>query len=232
MALIHDRSLRGRSKTGWLDSHHTFSFGGFSDPGRMGHRALRVLNDDIVIPGAGFGEHGHEKMDILTYVLSGALRHKDSLGNMSVINAGEFQHMYAGTGVIHSEMNDSNSEPVHFLQIWIIPEQTDGAPTYFQMAVDLDAQRNTFIPVAGPEQRDGRTVLRSDTWVYLARLDDDAKIEGRFAPGRAGFLQIIDGIVEIEGHRLSAGDGLQFEATSKCEIVARSEADLMLFDLS
>jgi redox-sensitive bicupin YhaK (pirin superfamily) len=131
VALIHDKSVRGRTQTGWLDSRHTFSFGGFLDPGRMGHRALRVLNDDVVIPGAGFGEHGHQEMDIVTYVLSGALRHGDSMGNSSVIHAGEFQHIYAGTGVRDSEMNASDTESVHLLQIWIIPERAGGAPTYF-----------------------------------------------------------------------------------------------------
>lgn len=232
MALIHEKALRGRTKTGWLESHHTFSFGGFTDPGRMGHRALRVLNDDVVIPGAGFGEHGHEEMDILTYVISGALRHQDSLGNTSVIHAGEFQHIYAGTGVVHSEMNASDSEPVHFLQIWIIPERTGGAPTYFQTVVDLDAQRNTFIPVASPEHHDKWATLRSDTWIHMARLDEGATIHKDFAPGRAGFLQVVSGLIDIAGNSLSAGDGLQFETTSKCEIVARSQAELMLLDLS
>jgi len=231
MALIHEKALRGRTATGWLDSHHTFSFAGFRDPGRMGHRALRVLNDDVVAPGAGFGAHGHEDMDIVTYVLSGALRHGDSLGNTSVIRAGEFQHMYAGTGVVHTETNASEAEAVHFLQIWIVPERAGGAPSYFQMAVDLAARRNSFVPVAGPGEDDGRATLRSDTWIYLARLDDGATIAKEFAPGRAGFLHIVDGMVEIEGHRLSAGDGLQFEATSQCRIVAGSQADVMLFDL-
>ena len=123
MALIHDKDLRGGTQTGWLDSQHTFSFGGFVDPKRMGHRALRVLNDDRVIGGVGFGTHGHEEMDILTYVISGALKHQDSMGNSSVIGVGELQHMYAGTGVMHSEMNASQTEPVHFLQIWIIPDR-------------------------------------------------------------------------------------------------------------
>lgn len=216
---------------GWLDSHHTFSFGRFNDPARMGHRALRVLNEDVVIPGAGFGEHGHREMDILTYVISGALKHGDSMGNSSVIRAGEFQHMYAGTGVTHSEMNASDTEAVHFLQIWVIPERVGGAPTYFQMHVDLDAERNTFIPVASPEQQQRQAVLRSDTRVYMARVNDGAKIYKEIASGRAGFLQVVSGIVEIEGNELSAGDGLQFESTPKCEITAKSDADLMLFDL-
>ena len=232
MALLHEKAMRGRTKTGWLDSYHTFSFGGFRDPSRMGHRALRVINEDVVIPGAGFAEHGHEEMDIVTYVISGALKHGDSIGNSSVIRAGELQHMYAGTGIMHSEMNASDTEPVHFLQIWIIPERTGGSPTYFQIEVDLDAERNTFIAVAGPDKHEGCALLRSDTRIYMARLDEGAAVHKDFAPGRAGFLQVIDGSIEIAGNRLSAGDGLQFDATSRCEIAAKSDAELMLFDLS
>jgi redox-sensitive bicupin YhaK (pirin superfamily) len=231
MALIHDKTLRGKTRTGWLDSNHTFSFGGFHDPSRIGHRALRVLNEDVVIPGAGFGAHGHKEMDILTYVISGALRHQDSIGNTSVIRAGELQHMYAGTGVVHSEMNASESEAVHFLQIWIIPDRTSGAPRYFQMSVNYDAARNTLLPVAGPDQDNQRVTLGSDTRVYLARLDDRATVHKDFAPGRAGFLHIVDGIIEIDGHSLLAGDGLQFDAT-RCTASARSEAELLLFDLA
>lgn len=232
MALLHEKATRGRTKTGWLDSYHTFSFGGFNDPARMGQRALRVINEDVVIPGAGFGKHGHQEMDIISYVISGALKHVDSIGHASVIKAGEFQHMYAGTGMVHSEMNASDTEPVHFLQIWIVPERTGGDPNYFQIKVDLDAHRNTFVQVAGPVEHEGRALLRSDTNVYMARLDDGAAIHKDFPPGRAGFLQVVDGMIDIEGNGLSAGDGLQFDATSKCEIIAKSEAELMLFDLS
>jgi redox-sensitive bicupin YhaK (pirin superfamily) len=232
MALVHDKTLRGRTRIGWLDSHHTFSFGGWNDPTRMGHRALRVLNDDVVAPGAGFGRHGHQEMDILTYVISGALQHADSMGNRSVIKAGEFQHMYAGTGVLHSEMNASDSEEVHFLQIWIVPERTGGPPSYFQIEVNLDGQRNVLLPVAGPLQKEQQALLRSDTHVYLARLDDGATISKEFAAGRAGFLQVVAGMVDVEGHRLSAGDGLQFESTPLCEVTAGTAAELMLFDLA
>lgn len=231
MTLIHERTARGRTRTGWLDSHHTFSFGGFRDPARMGHRALRVLNEDVVIPGAGFGEHPHREMDILSYVVSGALRHGDSMGNASVIEAGDFQHMYAGTGVVHSEMNASDVEAVHFLQIWVVPERTGGAPSYFQIAVDLDARRNALVQVAGPDEHAEHARLRSDTRVYLARVDDGASVHHAFAPGRAGFVQVIAGIVEVEGQRLSAGDGLQLESVDSCAITARSDAELMLFDL-
>ena len=191
MVLIHEKSARGRTKMGWLDSHHTFSFGGFHDPSRMGHRALRVLNEDVVIPGAGFGEHDHEEMDIISYVISGGLGHGDSIGNSSIIKAGDFQHMYAGTGARRSEMNASDTEPAHSLQIWIIPGGTDGSPTYFQTGVDLDAQRNAFIAVAGPDEHASRAMLRSDTWVYMAGVDDERSVHHEFTPGRASFLQVV-----------------------------------------
>jgi redox-sensitive bicupin YhaK (pirin superfamily) len=154
-------------------------------------------------------------MDIVTYVLSGALRHGDSMGNSSVIHAGEFQHIYAGTRVRDSEMNASDTESVHLLQIWIIPERAGGAPTYFQVDLDLDAERNTFVPVASPEEHDKRATLRSDIWIYMARLGEGATIHKDYEPGRAGFLHIVDGIVDIDGHRLSASDGLQFAAADK-----------------
>ena len=232
MVLIHEKSLRGRTRIGWLDSHHTFSFGGFNDPTRMGHRALRVLNEDVVAPGAGFGRHGHQEMDIVTYVISGALQHGDSIGNQSVINAGEFQHMYAGTGVLHSEMNASETDEVHFLQIWIVPERTGGEPTYFQINPNLEGQRNDLIQVAGPDQDEQQAQLRSDTAISMARLDEGATVRKEFTSGRSGFIQIIKGVVDVAGNRLSAGDGLQFDATPSCQITAISEAELMVFDLA
>ena len=232
MLLIHDKATRGRTQAGWLDSFHTFSFGGFLDPKRMGHRALRVINEDVVIPGAGFGEHAHQEMDIISYVISGTLRHEDTMGNSSTIKAGEIQHMYAGTGVMHSEMNASENEKVHFLQIWIIPDRTGGAPHYFQTRVDLKARKNSFIAIAGPDEVEGQAVLRSDTRVFMLGFDDEQKVSHQFAPGRAGFLQVVRGIIEFEGHRLSGGDGLQFEGLSRCEITTESEGELMLFDLA
>ncbi|MEM1154211.1 MAG: pirin family protein [Pseudomonadota bacterium] len=231
-ALIHDKAVRGRTQTGWLNSYHTFSFGRFNDPKRMGHRALRVINEDVVIPGAGFGEHSHADMDIISYVIAGGLHHEDAMGNSSVIKAGEFQHMYAGTGVTHTEMNASDVEKVHFLQIWLIPEQTGGDPTYFQIAPDLDRRRNSFVPVASPEAQKNQAMLRSDTRVFMACLDAGAAVQHDYATGRAGFLQVVKGIVELDGQRLSAGDGLQFAERSACLINATSEAELMLFDLS
>ena len=232
MPLIHDRHSRGRTRTGWLESFHTFSFGGFNDPGRMGFRALRVLNEDRVMPGAGFGRHDHADVDILTYAVSGALRHEDSLGNGSLIRPNEIQLMSAGTGVTHAETNASSTEPVHFLQIWLIPDARGGAPTYAQGAIDAGAVHNQLHLVAGPAA-EGALTLRSDNRLYLARLDDGATVTHPFAPGRAGFLQVVWGTVMVEDERLMQGDGLQFEAEEACTMQAGSDAsEVMLFDLA
>ncbi|MEM1038747.1 MAG: pirin family protein [Pseudomonadota bacterium] len=234
MALLHEKAMRGRTNMGWLDSFHTFSFGGFSDPHRMGHRALRVINEDRVIGGAGFGTHEHANMDILTFVVSGSLRHEDSIGNGSVIVPGEIQMMSAGSGIRHSEMNASTSEPVHFLQIWIIPEAQDVAPRYAQLAYSHEATQSGFGLIAGPDsevENLSAVPLHSGTRVYLANLQDDDTVEHAFVTGRHGFLQIIDGMVEIEGEKLSAGDGLQFSGQEVCTVKALSDAQVMLFDL-
>lgn len=231
MAKIHDKDVRGRTQTGWLDSHHTFSFGGFNDPSRMGHRALRVLNEDRVIPGAGFGEHDHEAVDILTYVLSGALKHADSIGNGSTIGPGEIQHMWAGTGVSHSEMNASGSEAVHFLQIWLLPDKAGGKPTYTQKPIDDSTIRNRLGLLAGPHGK-APIALQSDNYLFLARLDDGQHIEHRFEEKRAGFIHVVDGMITIEGERLSAGDGLEFAGEEVCSIDAASDCEVLLFDLA
>ncbi|MDW3223006.1 MAG: pirin family protein [Paracoccaceae bacterium] len=231
MALIHERMNRGRTQMGWLDSFHTFSFGGFTDPTRMGVRNLRVINEDRVIPGGGFGKHSHAQMDILTYVLSGALKHEDSMGNSAVIKPGEVQLMSAGSGVTHSEMNASDLEPVHFLQIWIIPDQQIDTPTYESVTVDGDASTNRFALVAGPDKEPDSVQLLSNTRIYLTRLTDQHSITHNFDDSHAGFLHVISGQIDIDGETLSTGDALQFENRSGCTITAKSDAELLLFDL-
>ncbi|AZV79898.1 pirin family protein [Parasedimentitalea marina] len=231
MPLIHDRNSRGHTKTGWLDSFHTFSMGGFYDPKRVQHRALRVLNEDRVIPGAGFGKHDHQEMDIVTLVLSGALRHEDSLGNGSVIHPGEIQSMTAGTGITHSEMNASESEQVHFYQIWIIPDETGLSPSYQQRPIDLIATKNTLHPIACGRGSDGTVKLHSDTTLLMAGLTDGASVHYQFEPGRAGFLQVVSGLISIDGNQFKAGDGLQFESTGHCSVDAEEDATVLLFDL-
>lgn len=231
MAMIHERMNRGRTKMGWLDSFHTFSFGGFSDPMRMGIRNLRVINEDRVIPGGGFGEHSHAQMDIMTIVLSGALRHEDSLGNAADIKPGEVQLMSAGAGVTHSEMNASDTEPVHFLQIWIIPDQQIETPTYETVTIDDDATLNCFALIAGPDSGRNSVTLLSHTRVYLANLQDGQTLTHEFDPKHAGLLHVVSGQIEIEGETLSTGDALEFQDRDGCTITAKADSDLLLFDL-
>ncbi|MEM9732882.1 MAG: pirin family protein [Pseudomonadota bacterium] len=229
MAIIHDRMTRGRSQQGWLDSFHTFSFGNFNDPNRMGFRNLRVLNEDRVIPGGGFAAHDHAHMDILTYVLSGALRHEDSIGNEVFIRPGEMQLMSAGPGVTHSEMNASADEPVHFLQIWLIPDREIEKPIYDSAVLDITPNQFTTIATGAP--KDGQLPLQSNTGLLMGKLEDGQTLSHGLDPTRFGFLHIIDGMVEIEGERLSAGDALQFENREGCEITALTDAELILFDM-
>ena len=198
----------------------------------MGHGALRVINEDRVIPGAGFGAHQHADMDILTYVISGALAHRDSLGNGSVIRPGEIQRMSAGTGIVHSEMNPSEEEGVHFLQIWIIPESHGGEPVYQQAEVPGAQVQNGFGLIAGPNGTGAPVNLISDTSVYLAKLEDGVTAEHAFGSDRLGFLQVVDGQIEVEGQRLSAGDGLQFTHWDTCKTVSTAPSEILLFDLA
>ena len=231
MALIHEKSSRGRTQTGWLDSFHTFSFGGFNDPVRVGHRSLRVINEDRVIPGAGFGEHSHADMEIITYVISGALAHRDSLGNGSTIHVGDVQRMSAGTGITHSEMNASDTEPVHFLQIWILPDRDGVEPSYEQKAIDTAKATNRFHVIAGAGGGMDAVHLHRNVSVLLARMDDGVTATHEFAPGRAGFLQIVNGMVTVDGETLSAGDGLQFTGRDICTVGALTDCEVLLFDL-
>lgn len=212
MITIHQRAIRGHTQAGWLNSYHTFSFGTFQDPNRMGFGNLRVLNDDTIIPGSGFAAHGHEDMDILTYVTKGQLRHEDDQGNISLISAGEAQLMSAGDGVTHSERNASDEDAAHFLQIWLIPDDVGGTSTYAQSAVSKKGD----VILAGPTGTGALLHLRSDTTVRLLRAT-----EGGFTsiddPHTLRFVHLVDGLAFAESERLSAGDGLQLpvgEATS------------------
>ncbi|MEO1018587.1 MAG: pirin family protein [Pseudomonadota bacterium] len=232
MALLHESMLRGRTETGWLDSLHTFSFGSFRDPQRMGHRSLRVINEDRVIPGAGFGKHRHQDMEILTLVIAGALRHKDSLGNGSVIRPGEIQRMSAGRGISHSEMNASASEPVHFLQIWIRPAETGVAPSYEQKTINQGAAEGRFHRLASPEGGLDAVRLLQDAALYQAILSDGRQATHHFVSGRAGFIQVMAGQIEIGGERLGSGDGLQFDDEAQCTVTATADAQVLLFDLA
>ncbi|MEM9152322.1 MAG: pirin family protein [Cyanobacteria bacterium P01_F01_bin.3] len=229
--LIHDRHARGHTKLGWLESYHTFSFGGFQDPSRMGFRALRVINDDRVVPGAGFGTHSHKDMEIVTYVLNGALEHKDSLGNGTVIRPGEIQKMSAGMGITHSEFNYSKEDPVHFYQIWIVPDTKGIKPGYEQILLDPANFKDGF-RIVGDRQGNDKTIsICQDAKIFLAMPDDGAEISYSFTDERYGFLQVARGQITLNGELLKEGDGVAISNLSTITVVAQSDSELLLFDL-
>jgi redox-sensitive bicupin YhaK (pirin superfamily) len=232
MITFRDRMARGATRTGWLDSRHSFSFGGYSDPQHMGFRSLRVLNEDRLIPGAGFPTHAHADMEILTYVLAGALQHKDSLGNGTVIRPGELQRMTAGTGVRHSEFNASSTEAVHLLQIWIIPDRTDLPPGYEQKAFPAEQRRGRLRLVASPDGAEGSLRLHQDARLHVAQLAPGETVAHPLAAGRGGWLQVARGIVALNGTELREGDGAAIEGEPGLAIEADTEAEIMLIDLA
>jgi quercetin 2,3-dioxygenase len=228
---IHDRNLRGHSKIGWLDSWHTFSFSSFQDPNRMGFRSLRVINDDRVIPGAGFGTHGHKDMEILTYVLSGELAHKDSLGTGSVIRPGDVQIMSAGTGIEHSEFNNSDAEPVHLLQIWMLPDRDNITPRYDQRNFPIAEKQGKLRLVGSKDGRDGSVVINQDINLYVSVLSADDSIEFEVLPDRFAWVQVARGIATLNGESLREGDGVQINSSELLEITTKATAEILLFDL-
>jgi len=221
---------RGHANHGWLDSWHTFSFADYHDPRHMGFSALRVINEDRVSPGEGFPTHPHRDMEIITYVLEGALEHKDSLGTGSVILPGEIQRMSAGTGIRHSEFNHSQSEPVHFLQIWILPSSQGVKPGYEQKRIDIAELNNNLRLVASPDGRDGSVTIQQDTRLYTARLNNE-EVTHALAPGRHAWLQVARGAVRINGTMLQAGDGAGIENEPSLQLAADGSAEVLLFDL-
>jgi len=229
--LVHNSNSRGNTKINWLNSYHTFSFGSFYDPNHMGFRSLRVINDDTVIPGAGFGTHGHRDMEILTYVLSGALEHKDSLGTGSVIRPGEAQIMSAGTGITHSEYNHSKTEPVHFLQIWILPNQQGLSPRYDQKAFPLEERRGQLRLIAAKDGRDGAVTIHQDVDLYASVLESGDVVNYHVKSNGYAWLHVAQGVATLNGKELSAGDGVQISGEEKLEISTNSSAEILLFDL-
>lgn len=229
--LINDRNARGHVQTGWLDSYHTFSFGSFYDPNRMGFRSLRVINEDRVAPGAGFPTHGHRDMEILTYVLEGAVEHKDSLGTGSIIHPGDVQIMSAGTGISHSEFNPSPTEPLHLLQIWILPEQQGLTPRYEQKTFPLEEKRGKLRLIAARDGRDGAVTIYQDVDLYTSVLEDGDVVNYQVKPGRYAWLQIARGIVDLNGEELRAGDGVQINGEEQLEISTNIGGEILLFDL-
>lgn len=228
MITVRRANDRGHFNHGWLDTSHTFSFADYYDPKFMGFRTLRVINEDRVGAGEGFGTHGHRDMEIVTYVLEGALAHRDSTGGGGVLRPGEVQRMSAGTGVRHSEMNGSDAEAVHFLQIWLLPERGGIAPGYEQKA--FDDRKDRLRLVASRDARDGSLTIHQDVDLYAAQLDGTS-VTHTFKPGRAGWVQVARGSVTVNGEQLAAGDGAAIEGEG--EVTLKGEgAEFLLFDLS
>jgi quercetin 2,3-dioxygenase len=231
MIKIHDRGSRGKTKTGWLESYHTFSFGDFRDPKRMGFRSLRVINEDFVIPGAGFPTHPHSDMEIITVILKGELAHKDSMGTGSVIKPGEVQKMSAGSGITHSEFNPSNDNPVHLLQIWIRPDERGIAPGYEQITVDATNAKDGWILLGDREGNENVVSIHQDAKLLQANLSAGENISYAFAPERHGFLQVASGEITLRGETIRQGDGVEISGEDKIEISASHDAQVLLFDL-
>jgi redox-sensitive bicupin YhaK (pirin superfamily) len=224
---------RGRADFGWLDSRHTFSFGSYHDPRHMGFRSLRVINDDRVEPGQGFGSHPHADMEILSVVVSGALEHRDSLGTGSVMRPGEVQRMTAGTGILHSEFNPSREDEVHFLQIWIEPERRGLAPGYEQRRFDTEARPDEWVLLASREGRDGSLTVHQDVELLRARVTRGARLGHRTGPRRGLWIQVIEGEVTVAGQTLATGDGAAVEDVTELELEGLAESsDVLLFDLA
>jgi hypothetical protein len=223
---------RGRANFGWLDSRHSFSFGHYYDPEHMGIGPLRVINDDRVAPGGGFPTHPHSDMEIISYVLEGALEHRDSLGTGSVIRPGDVQRMSAGTGIRHSEFNASKKEPVHFLQIWIIPERQGLAPSYEQKAFSDADKRGKLRLVGSRTGRDGSVLIHQDVDLYAAALATAESVNHEVAAGRCSWLQVARGAVNLNGERLLAGDGAAIETAGNLVISGIDDAEVLLFDMA
>jgi len=232
--MIHVRKAgeRGHFNHGWLDTYHTFSFGDYYDPAHMGFRSLRVINDDRVQPGQGFGMHGHRDMEIVTYVLDGALQHQDSMGNGSPIQAGELQRMTAGTGVRHSEFNPSDKEWVHLYQIWLLPERQGLKPSYEQLAVREEEKRGRFRLVASPDGADGSLTIHQDARLYLAALLPGDGVSHPIERGRAAWLQVLRGSVHFLDKALVAGDGVAVTDENAVTVQAIVPSEVLLFDLA
>jgi len=223
---------RGHFEHGWLDTYHTFSFGDYMDPKHMGFRSLRVLNEDWVGPGQGFPRHGHRDMEILTWVLEGALEHRDSLGNGSIIRPGELQRMSAGTGILHSEANPSSTEPVHLLQIWILPDRRGHEPSYDQRAYNLDESKGRWRVVASNDGRDESLVIHQDARLSMARVEPGQILPVPLEAGRHAWLQVARGSIELGNLIANAGDGVAVSDTTAFEIKATAPSELLLFDMS
>ncbi len=229
MLQIRPSEERGHNEISWLNTRFTFSFDQYYDPAHVQFRSLRVLNEDVIAPGQGFGMHPHRDMEILTWILEGSLQHRDSMGNSGVIRPGELQHMSAGTGVMHSEFNGSAKEPVHLLQIWILPERRGLKPSYEQLAFSDVGLRNQFALVAGPK---APLTIHQDANLHIARLDAGANATHKLASDRHAWVQVAKGAIVVNGTQLSAGDGASISNEPEIRIEAAKASELLLFDLA
>lgn len=232
MLTIRKAEERGHADHGWLDTNHTFSFANYYDPQYMGFRSLRVINEDRVSGGAGFPTHGHRDMEIITYVLDGALEHKDSLGTGSIIKPGDVQRMSAGTGIRHSEYNPSKTEPLHLLQIWILPNQERLTPSYEQKTFSQTEKQGKLRLVASPEGREGSVTVHQDVNLYAAVLEKGDRISYTLQPNRHVWLQVAKGNASLNDYPLKAGDGVAISDTEQLEIGTDSQGEILLFDLA
>ena len=231
MMTIRKSNERGHANHGWLDTYHSFSFADYYDPKWMGFRSLRVINDDLVMPEMGFGKHPHRDMEIVTYILSGALEHKDSMGNGRVIRAGELQYMSAGSGVQHSEFNPSAEEPVRLLQIWIMPDEKGVKPRYAEKSL-RDAQTGKLHLMTSKSGRDGSIAIHQDADLWLAKLDPGQKVSHTLGADRHAWLHVAEGDVTVNGTTLSTGDAVAVSSESKIELGANKTSQVLLFDLN
>lgn len=232
MMTVRRAEARGHANHGWLDSHHTFSFANYHDPAHMGFRALRVINEDRVTPGDGFGTHPHRDMEIISYVLDGALAHRDSMGTGSTISPGDVQRMSAGTGVTHSEFNASQQDPVHFLQIWLIPERRGIAPSYEQKTFATEEKRGRLRLVASPDGREGSVKIHTDASLYAGVFEGGETAQITLAPGRHAWVQVARGAVRVNGHDLRAGDGASLSGEGAVTVEGTDGGELLVFDLA
>jgi quercetin 2,3-dioxygenase len=230
--VIRRSNERGHANHGWLESFHTFSFADYHDPRHMGFRTLRVINEDRVSPGQGFGTHAHRDMEIISYVLEGQLEHEDSLGTGAIVRPGEVQRMSAGTGVRHSEFNPSPTEPLHFLQIWILPATRGTAPSYEQKAFAERERRGRLRPVATPDGREGSVTVHQDVRLYAGLFDGGEQARHELAPGRHAWLHVARGRLELGGTPLQAGDAAAISQPGPLEIAGGEGAEVLLFDLA
>lgn len=229
--ILRKSEERGRGNISWLKSFHTFSFADYYDPEWIHFRALRVMNDDVIAAGKGFGMHPHENMEILTYVLSGELEHRDSMGNGSVIRAGDMQYMSAGSGVQHSEWNASASEPVHLLQMWVIPSEKGAEPRYAEKSLAQIA-KNAWHCVASGTGRDGSIEVRQDMELFLARLEKQKELNYQVPAGRAVWMHVATGAIECNGQELRAGDAIGVKNAETLALVAKQESQILLYNLN